>query len=82
MADDGFIIDTPEGIALYRLLAVTSALRIEVGTGMKMSRGVSPLKIAQQEYGVTSRTKKGALAELEALRDQSYPDNQEQGTQQ
>ena len=61
-----FVIDTPEGIALFRKMTVLRALKLEVNTGMKMTRGKSPLAIARQDYGVTSRTKVGAIAELEA----------------
>ena len=51
------------------LAQVIAALRIEVRTGMKMSRG-SVLKLVQQVYGVRSRTKAGALEELLALKAQ------------
>ena len=60
------VIDTPEGIRRFHMMQVMYALRIEVRTGMKMSRG-SVLKVAQQVYGCKSRTKAGALAEMEAL---------------
>lgn len=42
------------------------ALRIEVNTGMKHSRG-SILKMVKREYGVKSNTKAGALEELQQL---------------
>lgn len=49
-----------------QLAAVKQALSIEVRTGLTMSRGRPPLLVAQ-EMGVTSkRTKKGALADVEA----------------
>jgi hypothetical protein len=54
---------TGEQIDLLRLAQTIGALKIEVRTGMKMSRG-SILKMAQRVYGVRSRTKAGALAEL------------------
>lgn len=53
----------------FHLLSVISALRIEVGTGLRHSRG-SVLRVAQDVYGVRSRTKAGALTELIAIRDQ------------
>jgi hypothetical protein len=43
-----------------------AGLRIEVSTGMRHSRG-SILAMVQRLYGVKSRTKKGALKELEQL---------------
>ena len=36
MKDNGFTIDTPEGIAMYRLLTMRSALKLEIKTGMRM----------------------------------------------
>lgn len=60
------VIDTPEGIAWFAFLQVLHALKLEVKTGMKMSRG-SILKVAQQRYGVTARTKAGALAEMATI---------------
>lgn len=50
----------------FHLMQCIGALRIETRTGMRHSRG-SVLTVAQQVYGVTKRTKKGALAELEDL---------------
>jgi hypothetical protein len=59
----GIMLDTPDQIAAYRKLAIYHALRLEDATGLRHSRG-SVLKLAQQTYGVTARTKKGAIAEL------------------
>jgi hypothetical protein len=60
------ILTTPEQMAVFHLMQCIGALRIEVRTGMRHSRG-SVLKTAQNVYGVRSRTKAGALAELLAL---------------
>ena len=57
------IIYTPEGIKAFHMLQVIGALSVEVNTGMVHSKG-SVLKLAQRRYGCTSRTKKGALAEM------------------
>ena len=51
---------------VFNLLQVKHALAIEVDTGMHHSRG-SILKLAKQRFGVVSSTKKGALAEVEAM---------------
>jgi len=49
-----------------RLAAVKRGLSIEIKTGLKTSRGASPLQVAQ-DMGVTvKRTKKGALKDVEA----------------
>jgi len=44
------IIDTPAAIARYRLLALKSALKLEV-LGMKRSRGPSVFSIVKKEFG-------------------------------
>jgi hypothetical protein len=67
--EQGFIIDTPEGIAFYRLCVHLYRLRVEVATGMRASGGVSTLESAQRLYGVTARTKAGAIVELTELKD-------------
>ena len=64
-------IDTPEGIEHFRICAVIGALRVEVKTGMKASRGVSALRVAQM-YGCPKNTKKGALAWMESLDSSSH----------
>lgn len=63
MENNGFIVDTEAGIFHYQLCATIAALKIEVNTGMKMSRG-SVLKFAQQMYGITAKTKAKALDQL------------------
>ena len=50
------------------LAQTIACLRIEVRTGLRHSRG-SVLKMAQQVYGVRSRTKAGALEELLSLKE-------------
>jgi len=40
------IIDTPEGVAAARLIALRSGLSLECKTGMKMGRGRSANQIA------------------------------------
>jgi hypothetical protein len=57
---------TPTGGSLFNLMQTIGALRIEVNTGMRHSRG-SVLKHSQRVYGVTARTKVVALAQLEEL---------------
>ena len=67
MADnDTIIIDTPEGIEMYRLLSFRSMLRIEILTGMRHSKG-SVLAAAQRQGLTTKRTKRGAHADIDAL---------------
>ncbi len=68
MSNEGFVIDTPEGIAFFRLLQFIARLKIEINTGLKSRQPT--LKIARQVYGLKSKTKQGALRELEQLRDQ------------
>jgi hypothetical protein len=65
------IIDTPGAYEHMALCQHIAALRIETRTGMTHSRG-SILKSAQQRFGVTKRTKAGALAQLEQLYADTY----------
>ena len=51
---------------LFNLMQCIGSLRIETATGMSHSRG-SVLAHSQRVFGVTARTKKGALAQLEEL---------------
>lgn len=45
---------TGNGIPLYRLMVMRSAVKLE-SKGMKMSRGVSWTKVARQEFGLPAR---------------------------
>lgn len=57
------IIDTPEGIAAYRMLALRGALKLEI-LGMKR-RGRSAASIIKEEYGFKGNNKK-VLEQYEA----------------
>jgi hypothetical protein len=70
--NEPIIINTPEGIEHYRVAALIAALRIEVKTGMKMTRGISPLAVAKRDYGCPKGTKKGALAWMESYYEATY----------
>lgn len=69
-------IDTPEGIQMVRLLAILHGLALEVNTGMKMSRGVSVLAVAQRDGLTVKRTKRGALKDVLAYVQKVNPDYQ------
>jgi hypothetical protein len=58
--ETGGMTITGDDINTYRVLAMKHALSIEIKTGMKMSRGVSVLKVVNQTFGTTFRTKKQA----------------------
>lgn len=66
------ILDQPWQIELYRLLAMKHALRLEIQTGMKHSRGVSVMNLANDtmlrngHIDRPHRTKAKTLASLEA----------------
>lgn len=55
----------------FHLLQCYYALKIEVDTGLRNSRG-SVLKMVQQKYDVQSRTKKGAMKEIAQLLEKRY----------
>jgi hypothetical protein len=59
----GFVIDTPDGIAFYRLCALRSALVLEMH-GMKHSQG-SVYALVKREFGFKG-AKVAVLAQLKA----------------
>tara|TARA_R110000803_G_scaffold56935_2_gene114548 strand:- start:17459 stop:17680 length:222 start_codon:yes stop_codon:yes gene_type:complete len=65
------VVDTPDALEHFQFARCIAALRIEVSTGLKHSRG-SMLKHVQNTYGVRSRTKKIALLELEMKYEEIY----------
>lgn len=60
------VIDTPDGIAFFRLLQLRGALRIEINTGMRNSRG-SVLAAVNQQFGTSFKRKQAALDYLNEL---------------
>jgi hypothetical protein len=73
MNDKGFVIDTPQGISDYQTLAMRSALRLEVKTGMKMSRGISVLKLVNSKFDRSFKRKQQALDFLDAYIVENMP---------
>jgi len=63
-------IDTPDGLEHFKICQCIARLRLETSTGLKFK--TSTLRAVQTYYGVTARTKKGALAELETLYKEVY----------
>jgi hypothetical protein len=63
--NNGFVLDTPEQINMFRLIQLKHALRLETKTGMKVGRG-SLVKSAQG-FGFKGRTKKAALVYIDDL---------------
>ena len=62
----GITASGEQGVNTYRLVAMRSALSLEIKTGMKMSRGLSPMKVAKAECGSKKGTKEGVYADLNA----------------
>jgi hypothetical protein len=60
------MIDTPEGIANYRKLQMYYALKLEIGTGLRHSRG-SVMNLIRREFNIEARTKKQVLQEFGAM---------------
>lgn len=63
---DSIILDTPEQIAAFRMLAVRRGLRLEIKTGMKVRRGVNLVALANEYSGFTGRNKVKAYQALDA----------------
>lgn len=55
----------------FHMAQCIGALRIEINTGMRHSRG-SILKLVQRTYQVKSKTKTGALKEMEDLYEEMW----------
>jgi hypothetical protein len=64
-------ITTPAGIEHFQMARCIAALKIEVQTGLVHSRG-SILALVRRDYGVKSRSKKGALEEMLTLYKNTY----------
>ena len=66
------VIDTPEAIDMYRLLALKGALKLAV-VGLKPRRGISLIRVAKQ-YGFRGRTHQQALDYISALVESVRPE--------
>lgn len=64
--DGGGVTITGYHIDIFRIKAIESALALEINTGMKMSHGASPMKMAARICGSVKRTKLGVLRDLVA----------------
>lgn len=73
---EGFSYDTEgnftgaggeKSIDLLRLHYLYSSMKLELKTGMKISRNVNTLKVANQMLGTNYKRKTEALAHLESL---------------
>jgi len=65
ITESGMLI-TGEHIEVYRWLAIRRMLKLEIETGMVMSRGRSPLAAVKAAGITTARTKRKAYADLDA----------------
>jgi hypothetical protein len=68
---NGATIITGEHVQLYALLALKSALNLEI-KGLRMSRGISAYATAKTRYGFKGNKQK-VLAQLEALIAARFP---------
>jgi len=72
IGETGFMITGEDDVMAYRMLTQIKALELEVRTGMRMSNKFNLLKGLKEEYGLTSRKKVDAIAELKNLFHQKY----------
>ena len=63
--DGMIVIDTPDGIEAYRLLALRGALNLEI-LGMRRSHGQSVATIIKREFGLKGNNAK-VLEQYEAI---------------
>jgi hypothetical protein len=61
-----YVLDTPEAIAAFRELQAYYALKLEVNTGLRHSRG-SVMNLLRERYNIPYRTKAKVLAEVERI---------------
>lgn len=66
------VIDTPDGIMHFHMLAQKHALQMEI-MGMRHSSGRSVCAHIKRTYGIDYRRKKDVLAEFTALIDRTFP---------
>lgn len=66
------VLDTPDAILHFHMLAQKHALRMEIA-GFKHSSGRSVCAHIKREYGITARKKVDVLAEFTALIEQHFP---------
>lgn len=77
---ESIVIDTPDGIASFRLAALKGALNMQANFGMQLSRGHSATKVVKRDYGLKGTAKimlpivEQELADLQALR-HLHPDD-------
>jgi hypothetical protein len=74
MSNDTIVVEGPEGMAYARKVTIVHGLALEINTGMKMSRGISCLKVAQMDGHTVKRTKRGALLDMIEVMKKDYPD--------
>lgn len=72
IGETGFMITGEDDVMAYRMLSQIKALELEVRTGMRMSNKFNLLKGLKEEYGLTSRKKVDAIAEMKNLFHQKY----------
>ncbi len=65
------VISTQEGIQHWMMASAVAKLKLEVQTGMSMSKG-STLAACRNLYGITARTKKKGLEQMLALYKEKY----------
>ena len=64
--ESGFIIEGEDGMFLYKLAMVHTYLKMEMRSGMRMSRKVTALEGARNISGINFKTRKQALEWVEA----------------
>jgi len=65
VSDAGTMVTGPD-IERFRWMTVRRGLKLEIETGMKLSRNANVLRVVQQAGITTKRTKRGAYADLDA----------------
>lgn len=69
----GTMITGSADITLYRHLAATSALALEINTGMRMSSKRSTMLAVAAICGSGKKTRRGVLRDMVAFMQRTYP---------
>lgn len=60
---------TGPAIDWYRVACIIKGLEIEVKYGWKLARNMPTVTELRRQYGITARTKKDAIVQMQALKD-------------
>jgi hypothetical protein len=67
LTDHATSCDGPEAVQLFRLITLRSALKLELATGMRMSRHQTALAVAKTITGLKTNKREAHITAVESL---------------